>query len=110
MPVAVQLDITIPFYGFKCLYDAFSLMAVLYLCEWVGTAFPAVTVQSGDCMCSEMVTKALKLLFHLPEHGLDLKMAGIYLDDISRSHGQGGGPFLCTARVPHKRYSPFLPT
>ena len=35
-----------------------------------------------------MVTESPGLLFHLPEHGLDLKTAGICLYDISRRHGQ----------------------
>ena len=81
---------------------AMLLMAAPYLCERVGTAFPAITVQSGDRMCPERITKASALLFHLPEHGFDLKTAGICLYDISRSH------VPCTAQVFHERYKFFF--
>lgn len=76
------------FCSLQGLYDPLLLMAVLYLCEWVSTAFSVVTVQSGDCMCPDMVTKTPKLLFQLPEHGLNFKTAGICSYDVSRSHGQ----------------------
>lgn len=81
-------DHHIPFCSLECLYDPLLLMAVPHLCQRVSAAFPAAAVQPGDRMCPEMVTESSELLLHLPEHGLDLKTAGICLYDISRRHGQ----------------------
>lgn len=78
----------ISFHSLEGLYDPLLLMIVLYLCERVSAAFPAVAVQPGDRMCPEVITEAPELLLHFPEHALDLKTAGICLYDIFRSHGQ----------------------